>query len=144
MRAIPGFLEMELLIKRGFLQIRKHQHAPTIERPPILRLNNGRRKAAERSLVVVQGNDNLFQVILRNDPVRPCANPSDGRQEEKAQTDAADRDGHPPSGQAFAGEPARVPLDLPPGQYPKDQGQDKKDGNSDEKAVGVAEECQET
>ena len=139
MRAIPGLVEMELSIERVFLQIRKHQHAPAIERPSILGLDDGWRKAGVRIMIVEQADDNLVQVVLRDQPVRRCANPSDGRQEEKAQTDAADRDGHPPTGQAFASEPAWVPLDLPPAQYPEDQGQDKKDRNSDEKAVGVAE-----
>ncbi len=63
-RAVPRFVEAVLGVKRGLIQKREEQDAPTVRGANVVIGDKRRRECAENIVVVVQREADLFQVVL--------------------------------------------------------------------------------
>jgi hypothetical protein len=88
-------------------------------------------------LVVVEGNCDLPQVVLRPDPVRRIPNLSGEGQEQKPQAAATQRQSNSPSSQFGAGERPLTALDRTAARNAKRQGHQKTKRYAEQKQIEV-------
>ena len=110
MRAVPRFVQVEVLVEFFLLQVGQQKDAPTVERLPRRIAHGGGREAAVILVIAVHRQDDLFEIVARNHPVRCVANGSSNRHEQETENGTRHRkkytaNGGPGSNQASAAGP---------------------------------------